>query len=118
MARSRQSLRFEMGTQPLSRGVSRGAIPAVDDRDPKAARWHGVPLGGQILVKSDLQARDAGPPDDPLLQRGRRLWVAPPMRRKHPHAVASSRRAVVKRPPPPGKKPDQRFAPRAPAIEI
>ncbi len=97
---------------------SRGAVPAVDDRDTEAARRHGVPLGRQIFMKGDLQARDAWHCGDLLLQRRRWMSVAPPMGRKQHHAVTGSRFAIVERPFASGIKTDQRFDPGIAAIEI
>jgi len=57
---------------------------------PEAARRHGVPAGRPVLVKGDLQARDAGHAGDLTLQLGRRMAVGPAMRHEQHDAVAGA----------------------------
>lgn len=70
-----------MLSQLLACRVAGVAIPAIDDRNAKAARRHGMAIGGQFLVEGDLEARDAGQGRDLALQVERRMAIARSMRR-------------------------------------
>src|ERR1700760_3438215 len=89
---------LEVGAQQFAGCVARTSIPTIDDRDAKAAGRHGMPLGRPILVEGDLQAGDAGHGDDLVLQRPRRMAIAPAVRREQHDAVAGAPAAVVEAP--------------------
>src|SRR6266511_281595 len=77
-----------MRAQHLSRGSASLQIKGVYHGETKAAGRHGVALGLLILMKSDLQARDARHSPHLRHERRRRMAIAPPMRTEQHHAVS------------------------------
>src|SRR5208282_6743434 len=104
LARRQQGL-----AQPLPNSAAGAKVVTIDDRQPEAAGWHGMPERLPILMEGDLDARYARLPGQLGDHRCRRMTIARSGRSEQHHAVARPARVLDERPAPFGIKPDQRF---------
>src|SRR6266536_2493331 len=78
----------EKHPQPLARAFTNRKIEAIDDREAKTARRHGVLAGRLVGVEGDLHARYRGHRADRIDQRLRRMAVVRPVRAEQHDAIA------------------------------
>src|SRR5262245_29292916 len=88
----------EMRFQILARALARGQIPAIDHRQPEAARRHGMVGCRAALVKGDLRAGNAGAASNVIDELRRRMPVGRRLGAEQDHAVAVAPAAVVELP--------------------
>src|ERR1017187_722034 len=78
-------------SQTPTRALTGFQVPTVDDREPEAARWQRMARDGTVLMKSDLQAGDAGHLPEFIDQPPSRMPVRTPVGPKQHDAVAEAR---------------------------
>src|SRR5262245_1466109 len=106
--------RLEMGTQPVTRGIAGGAVPAIHDGHPKAAGWHGVSPRRQLFMECNLYAGHARGRCNGTLHVARRMVIAEAVRYEQDNAVSGARSRIVEAPLTSAIEPDDRLHPARP----
>src|SRR5215470_11796604 len=115
---TRQSGSGEVRGELAARRQPGAEVPAVDHREPEAARRHAVLIRRAILMKGDLHARHARDPQRLLDQLARRMAKRMAVRTEQDDAVAVAPRLVGEVPALLVIEPHHRRDPGVAAIEV